>query len=93
MTTFAVADSILTRSSGYCLAQITATPAPTTDNKISKIDDLVVGADGKINSAIIGLDGFRGTAQKDVEIPFNGARSASGSIVAKIWFDCSPSMR
>ncbi len=91
MSKIAVATSILILSSGYCLAQTTATPAPTTDNqkthfvsdiydqsvydkgenKIGKIDNLVVGADGKINSAIVGVGGFLGMGQKDVEIPFS----------------------
>jgi sporulation protein YlmC with PRC-barrel domain len=41
------------------------------ENKIGKIENLVVGDDGKINSAIVGVGGFLGLGQKDVEIPYS----------------------
>jgi sporulation protein YlmC with PRC-barrel domain len=42
-----------------------------SENKIGKVDNLVVDADGKINSAIVGVGGFLGMGQKDVEIPYS----------------------
>jgi hypothetical protein len=63
-----------------------AVPSPTTqwlasnvynasvydknEQKIGDLTDLIIEKDGHIKSAIIGVGGFLGVGQKDVEIPF-----------------------
>jgi sporulation protein YlmC with PRC-barrel domain len=63
-----------------------ATPSPATqwlasnvynqsvydqnEQKIGDLTDLIIEKDGRIKSAIIGVGGFLGVGQKDVEIPF-----------------------
>jgi sporulation protein YlmC with PRC-barrel domain len=54
-----------------------------SENKIGKIDDLVVGDDGKISSAIVGV--FLGMGQKDVEIPFTDLTMVSRN--GKNWLE------
>ncbi len=64
-----------------------ATPSPATqwlasnvynqsvydknEQKIGDLTDLIIEKDGHIKSAIIGVGGFLGVGQKDVEIPFS----------------------
>lgn len=40
------------------------------ERKIGDVVDLVISADGEVTKAIIGVGGFLGVGQKDVEIPF-----------------------
>jgi sporulation protein YlmC with PRC-barrel domain len=40
------------------------------EQKIGDLTDLIIEKDGRIKSAIIGVGGFLGVGQKDVEIPF-----------------------
>jgi sporulation protein YlmC with PRC-barrel domain len=40
------------------------------EQKIGDLTDLIIEKDGHIKSAIIGVGGFLGVGQKDVEIPF-----------------------
>ena len=63
-----------------------ATPSPATqwlasnvynqsvydphEQKIGDLTDLIIEKDGHIKSAVIGVGGFLGVGQKDVEIPF-----------------------
>jgi hypothetical protein len=63
-----------------------ATPSPATqwlasnvynqsvydqhEQKIGDLTDLIIEKDGHVKSAIIGVGGFLGVGQKDVEIPF-----------------------
>jgi sporulation protein YlmC with PRC-barrel domain len=55
------------------------------ENKIGKVDNLVVGPDGKINSAIVGVGGFLGLGQKDVEIPYSDLKIATRN--GKNWLE------
>jgi sporulation protein YlmC with PRC-barrel domain len=48
-----------------------------SENKIGKIDNLVVDKDGKISSVIVGVGGFLGMGQKDVEIPYTDINMVS----------------
>jgi sporulation protein YlmC with PRC-barrel domain len=41
------------------------------EQKIGDLTDLIIEKDGHIKSAIIGVGGFLGVGQKDVEIPFS----------------------
>jgi sporulation protein YlmC with PRC-barrel domain len=40
------------------------------EQKIGDLTDMIIAKDGHIKSAIIGVGGFLGVGQKDVEIPF-----------------------
>ncbi|MBO0733673.1 MAG: PRC-barrel domain-containing protein [Methylocapsa sp.] len=40
------------------------------DQKIGDVDDLVIGPNGDVQQAIIGVGGFLGVGEKDVAIPF-----------------------
>jgi PRC-barrel domain len=40
------------------------------EQKIGDLNDLVIEKDGRVKSAIIGVGGFLGVGQKDVEVPF-----------------------
>ena len=40
------------------------------EQKIGDLTDMIIEKDGRIKSAIIGVGGFLGVGQKDVEIPF-----------------------
>ncbi len=40
------------------------------EQKIGDLNDLIIEKDGHIKSAIIGVGGFLGVGQKDVEVPF-----------------------
>ncbi|MEA2840369.1 MAG: hypothetical protein QOF41_1699 [Methylobacteriaceae bacterium] len=44
------------------------------EQKIGDLTDMIVDKDGQIKSAIIGVGGFLGVGQKDVEIPFTDLR-------------------
>lgn len=46
-------------------------------NKIGKIDDLVINTSGEISKAVIGVGGFLGVGEKDVAVPFNELKVAS----------------
>jgi sporulation protein YlmC with PRC-barrel domain len=40
------------------------------EQKIGDLTDLIIEKEGRVKSAIIGVGGFLGVGQKDVEIPF-----------------------
>ncbi len=42
---------------------------PESD-KIGEVNDLIIGSDGKITHAVIGVGGFLGIGEKDVAVPF-----------------------
>jgi len=44
------------------------------EQKIGDLTDLIIDKDGHIKSAIVGVGGFLGVGQKDVEIPFTDLR-------------------
>jgi sporulation protein YlmC with PRC-barrel domain len=44
------------------------------EQKIGDLSDMIIEKDGQIKSAIIGVGGFLGVGQKDVEIPFTDLR-------------------
>jgi sporulation protein YlmC with PRC-barrel domain len=45
-----------------------------SNNKIGKIDDVLVSDGGQINALIVGVGGFLGAGEKDVAVPFNAVR-------------------
>jgi sporulation protein YlmC with PRC-barrel domain len=45
-----------------------------SDNKIGKVDDLLVADSGKIDAAVIGVGGFLGMGEKDVLVEFNALK-------------------
>jgi hypothetical protein len=54
---------------------------------IGEISDVIIGGDGSIKAAVIGVGGFLGVGQKDVAVPFNAlnvTRSTDSSAINKI---------
>jgi sporulation protein YlmC with PRC-barrel domain len=45
------------------------------NNKIGDVDDVLLGADGKINALVIGVGGFLGIGEKHVIVPFNAVKA------------------
>lgn len=45
-----------------------------SNNKIGKIDDVLVSDSGQINALIVGVGGFLGAGEKDVAVPFSAVR-------------------
>jgi hypothetical protein len=43
---------------------------PDSDN-IGEVNDLIIGSDGKITHAVVGVGGFLGIGEKDVSVPFD----------------------
>lgn len=57
------------------------------DEKIGDINDLLLGADGKISSAVIGVGGFLGMGEKLVAVPFGDlkfSRDENGNVRASL---------
>ena len=46
----------------------------TQDNKIGKIEDVLLGQDGKISTLIVGVGGFLGAGEKDVAVNFSDVK-------------------
>ncbi len=44
------------------------------DNKIGEIMDVLVGKDGQVQAAIVGVGGFLGAGEKDVAVSFNSIK-------------------
>jgi len=47
----------------------------THQNKIGKIDDVLVDKQGKVTALIIGVGGFLGVGEKDVAVPFSAVKT------------------
>jgi sporulation protein YlmC with PRC-barrel domain len=47
-----------------------ASENPDSDN-IGEVNDLIIGSDGKITHAVVGVGGFLGIGEKDVSVPFD----------------------
>jgi len=47
------------------------------DNKIGKINDVLVEKSGKIRSLVIGVGGFLGAGEKDVIVPFEAVQQTT----------------
>jgi sporulation protein YlmC with PRC-barrel domain len=45
------------------------------NNKIGEVDDVLLGADGKINAFVIGVGGFLGIGEKHVIVPFAAVKA------------------
>jgi sporulation protein YlmC with PRC-barrel domain len=45
------------------------------NNKIGEVDDVLLGADGKINALVIGVGGFLGIGEKHVIVPFTAVKA------------------
>jgi sporulation protein YlmC with PRC-barrel domain len=45
-----------------------------SNNKIGKVDDVLVSADGHVNALIIGVGGFLGAGEKDVAVDFSNVK-------------------
>jgi sporulation protein YlmC with PRC-barrel domain len=45
------------------------------NNKIGEVDDVLLGADGKINALVIGVGGFLGIGEKHVIVPFSAVKA------------------
>jgi len=45
------------------------------NNKIGEVDDVLIGADGKINALVIGVGGFLGIGEKHVIVPFSAVKA------------------
>jgi sporulation protein YlmC with PRC-barrel domain len=45
-----------------------------SNNKIGKIDDVLVSEAGQINALVIGVGGFLGAGEKDVAVPFSAVK-------------------
>jgi len=46
-----------------------------SNNKIGDVDDVLVGADGKISALVIGVGGFLGIGEKHVIVPFTAVKA------------------
>jgi len=46
-----------------------------SNNKIGDVDDVLLGADGKINALVIGVGGFLGIGEKHVIVPFTAVKA------------------
>jgi hypothetical protein len=57
-----------------CMKVVGATVYNDTDESIGKIDDLIVGKNGKISTAVISVGGFLGIGRKLVGLPFDRLR-------------------
>ena len=44
-------------------------------NKVGKIDDVLIDKSGKITALIVGVGGFLGAGEKDVALPFSAVTS------------------
>jgi hypothetical protein len=51
-----------------------ATVYNDTDQSIGKVDDLIVGQDGRISAAVISVGGFLGIGSKLVKVPYDQLR-------------------
>jgi sporulation protein YlmC with PRC-barrel domain len=71
-TSRSVASSASSGSPANCLASgiYKANVYDNSENKLGDITDLVMDADGKIMTAVIGVGGVLGAGQKDVAVPF-----------------------
>jgi sporulation protein YlmC with PRC-barrel domain len=45
------------------------------NNKIGEVDDVLLGADGKINALVVGVGGFLGIGEKHVIVPFTAVKA------------------
>ena len=57
------------------------------NSSIGEINDVIIGSDGQIKAAVIGVGGFLGVGQKDVAVPFqdlNVTRKADSASIDKI---------
>ena len=45
------------------------------NNKIGEVDDVLLGADGRINALVIGVGGFLGIGEKHVIVPFTAVKA------------------
>lgn len=45
-----------------------------SDNKIGKVDDVLVSENGQIDALMVGVGGFLGAGEKDVAVPFSAVR-------------------
>lgn len=57
------------------------------NSSIGEVSDLIIGSDGRIKAAVIGVGGFLGVGQKDVAVPFNALnvkRQAGSASIDKI---------
>lgn len=54
------------------------------ENRIGEIDNLVIGKDGKISDALIGVGGFLGLGEKTVAIPFSDLKAVKRD--GNLWF-------
>lgn len=56
---------------GYRTSELVgATVENTSGESVGEIGDIIVGADGNANAALISVGGFLGLGQKDVAVPF-----------------------
>lgn len=47
------------------------------NNKIGKIMDVLVGKDGRVEAAIVGVGGFLGAGEKDVAVSFDAIKATT----------------
>jgi sporulation protein YlmC with PRC-barrel domain len=74
---YAANDSSLTKAHWLASDVYGAAVYDPNQNKIGKIDDLVISKDGTVSKAVVGVGGFLGVGEKDVAIPFNELKVAS----------------
>jgi hypothetical protein len=57
------------------------------NSSIGEINDVIIGSDGQIKAAVIGVGGFLGVGQKDVAVPFqelNVSRKPDSTSIDKV---------
>src|SRR3954471_23094362 len=60
---------------GWRSSQIVgATVYNDADQRIGTVDDLIVGQDGKLNTAVLSVGGFLGIGSKLVKVPYDQLR-------------------
>jgi sporulation protein YlmC with PRC-barrel domain len=60
-----------------------------SDNKIGRVDDILIDKEGRVTAVIIGVGGFLGMGEKDVALPFSSVRASEKKAPAET-FDRAP---
>jgi sporulation protein YlmC with PRC-barrel domain len=74
---FAADESSLATTNHWLISDLYKAPVyDMNNNKIGQVDNLILGSDGQIKTAVIGVGGFLGVGSKDVAVPFGELKVA-----------------
>ena len=82
------AGALLISSAAYAESMMSSVPSSSktvsdwykqdvydpSNNKIGKIDDVLVSETGQVSALIVGVGGFLGAGEKDVAVPFTAVK-------------------